>query len=517
MASALAERPVQPSSALWRRLPLSAAQRATTFGVLAFLTSFAGSWIPSFWGDEAASVMSAERPLPSLFAMLHTVDAVHGSYYVFLHFWVDLFGAAPLSVRLPSAIAIGFAAAGTVVLAERLFSRRMAIGTGIVCLLLPRFTYMGAEARSYAFSTAAAVRLTVFLVRLLVLRSTRKLAWFAYGVGFALGVYLFLYLVLLAIVHGVLILTSHRARTAFRHWSAAVALGIVLASPLIGLAIVERHQIAFLGHRHRVTFGLVVFEQWFGNAWLAIPCWSLILLACAAAFRSWRATRSLAGAPDHSGWRGYPSGVVLALLWLVIPTAVLLIGNATLLPMYSNRYLSFCAPAAAIMVAAGIAELPRNWMRATAIVILFALASPVYIAQRTEFGKPGGSDWARVSDVIGRNARPGDAIVFDQGVKASWRPRLAMHLYPEQYKGLDDVALLTPYDQTGGLWDRVAPLTSVRERLAGIVTVWALETTMSDESAANSDLHVLQHDGFSIARKITVHRTIVYEFTRSTP
>lgn len=517
MVNALADRPAPLTAALGTRQPLTTARRAAAFGVLAFLVSFAGSWIPSFWGDEAASVMSAERPLPSLFAMLRTVDAVHGSYYLLLHFWIDLFGAGPLSVRLPSAIAVGLAAAGTVVLAEWLFSRRIAIITGVVCALLPRFTYMGAEARSYALSTAAAVWLTVLLVRLLIRRNTRRLAWLGYGVGLALCIYLFLYLVLLAIVHGILVLTTYRARTVLRRWSAATALGIVLAGPLIAFAIGERHQIEFLAHRHRVSFGLVVFGQWFGGAWLGILCWALILVACAAAARSWWTTRNLPKSPAVSGWRGYPSGMVLLLCWLVAPTTILLVGNAGLQPMYTNRYLSFCAPAAAILVALGIAALPRNWARITALLAFVALVVPGYIAQRTEFGKPGGSDWAKVSEVIGQNAKPGDAIVFDQSVKASWRPRLAMHLYPDDYKGLDDVALLTPFDQTSGLWDAVAPLATVQERLATVSKVWALETTLSHESAANSDLHVLERDGFGVAQRIRINRTIIYEFTRSTP
>ena len=75
------------------------------------LASFAGSWVPSLWGDETVSIMSAERSLPSLFSALGHIDAVHGGYYLFLHGWIGLFGASELSVRLPSAIAVGFAAA----------------------------------------------------------------------------------------------------------------------------------------------------------------------------------------------------------------------------------------------------------------------------------------------------------------------------------------------------------------------------------------------------------------------
>ncbi|MEO7148046.1 MAG: glycosyltransferase family 39 protein [Terrimesophilobacter sp.] len=497
----------RPNSQAIRRL-------ASLLGVTGFLVSFAGSWIPSLWGDEAASVMSAERSLPSLFDMVMHVDAVHGTYYLLLHFWVDLFGASPVSVRLPSALAVGFAVAGTVLLANELFSRRVATIAGILSVLLPRFTYMGAEARSYAWSAAAAVLLTYLIVKLVRARSSKKIAWIVYAVGLALGIYLFLYLALLIVVHGVYLLVSRPERHTIRRWTLATLLGVLLSTPIIVVAITQRHQIAFLAHRTRVTVAQIVSGQWFdgrwidghgvnspvlGVSWLAVACWALIAVAVIAAARG------------H--YRRIP--MVLVGAWLVLPTVILLAGNAMLAPMYTNRYLSFCAPAAAILVAAGIAALPRRWMRGAAIVIVLSLVLPGYIAQRTEFGKPGGSDWAAVSAVIGHDARPGDAIVFDNSVKPSWRPRLAMHTYPEDYRGLNDVALLTPFEQTTGLWDSVEPLPQVASRLVGVSRVWALETKGTDQKSAGSDLRVLAADGFTVITEIPIHRTIVYELVRS--
>ncbi|MEO6200451.1 MAG: glycosyltransferase family 39 protein, partial [Cryobacterium sp.] len=134
-------------------------------GLLGFVISFAGSWRPSFWGDEGASVMSAERSLPSLFRMLGNVDAVHGTYYLFLHFWVGLFGSSELSTRLPSAIAVGIATAGTFVLARSLVDERLALVAAVVFAILPRVTYSGTEARSSALATAVAVWSTIILIR----------------------------------------------------------------------------------------------------------------------------------------------------------------------------------------------------------------------------------------------------------------------------------------------------------------------------------------------------------------
>jgi hypothetical protein len=69
---------------------------AAVIGAASSLVVITGSWIPSLWGDEAASIMSANRDWPSLLGMLGTVDVVHGLYYVALGQWIDLAGASSL-------------------------------------------------------------------------------------------------------------------------------------------------------------------------------------------------------------------------------------------------------------------------------------------------------------------------------------------------------------------------------------------------------------------------------------
>ena len=231
MSNALADRPLS--------VPLRAPQGrfhirtlAIAIGVLGWFLTFLGSWIPSFWGDEAASIMSAERPVSTLWMELGRVDAVHGTYYLFLHFWIDLFGASELSVRFPSAVAVGVVVAGTVVLGNMLFDRRAAIIAGLVCILLPRVDYMGAEGRSYAMGTALAVWLTVLLVTMIRRRATGILPWLGYSVLLAVSVYMFLYLALLAIVHGIMLLTSSEGRPLARRWLKASAGAAVLAAPV---------------------------------------------------------------------------------------------------------------------------------------------------------------------------------------------------------------------------------------------------------------------------------------------
>ena len=80
-------------------------------GLAATILCAAFSWVPSLWGDEAATLLSAKRSVGSLFTMLMHVDAVHGVYCLFMHGWIRLAGESPFALRLPSAVADSPAAA----------------------------------------------------------------------------------------------------------------------------------------------------------------------------------------------------------------------------------------------------------------------------------------------------------------------------------------------------------------------------------------------------------------------
>jgi len=482
---------------------------AALLGVVGALLSVIGSWIPAFWGDEAASIMSAERPLATIWRELGRVDAVHGAYYVFLHFWIDAFGASELSVRLPSAIAVGIAVAGTVVLADLLFlrsasARAIAVIAGIVMILLPRVDYMAAEGRSYAIGTAAAVWLTVFFVTLLERRVTRRLPWIAFAVVFAVSIYVFLYLALLAAVYGVALLAARPGRAVIRRWLVAIAGGVVLAAPVIAYALGEHGQISFLAHRNDVTFTRMFVTQWFGNPWLAIACWALIATAVVTLIRS----------------RARPMALLVG--WLVLPMAILVFGNVFIAPMYSIRYLSSSTPAVAILVASGVCALysrgaAAGWIRVAAVLALVGLALPTDVFQRTAFAKDGGSDLRQAALTIGTYAKTGDAVVFDETTRPSRDPRLALRLYPRYFSGLADVTLRTPYTRRSGIWDSVWPVAAVAPTLQAIPRVWDLELTTPGSTVTPANIVALERLGYTISRRIPVHRTVVYELSRETP
>ena len=159
---------------------------ALAVAVFAFVLGVTASWVPSFWYDEVATVYSSRRSYDDLVDLLRGTDAVHGAYYVGMHLWGSVFGFSEFSVRLPSAVAVGVAAAGVVVLASRLSTPRVALLSGVAFALLPRVLWAAVEARGYALTAAAAVWLTIVLI--VALHSRSRWWWVLYAAMLAVSI-----------------------------------------------------------------------------------------------------------------------------------------------------------------------------------------------------------------------------------------------------------------------------------------------------------------------------------------
>jgi mannosyltransferase len=490
---------------------------AVLLGILATAVSAAGSGIPSLWGDEAASVMSAVRPVATLWPVLERVDAVHGVYYLLLHQWVEFFGVSAFSVRFPSALAIGFATAGLVLLANRLGGFRLAVIAGFVFMILPRTTYMGAEARSYALSAAFAVWLTLLLVVMIrrglvtlgehpLHQSRRRITtiagWVLYAATLAVGISIFLYLAFLALAHLAIVLMLRSTRRTMLAWAfaTAAAAGVILTFVLEVIA--QRQQVAFLANRPRVDAPQILIDQWMGNLGFAIVAWGIIVFGLVWAVK-------MARTP---GQRFAPVTMV-GLAWLVIPQ-VLMLALTAVTPLYALRYLSFVTPSLALLLAfplAALTRIPRRaWIAAVLVLALIASAALTYVGQRQPFAKDNGTDFSEISATIGQVSAPGDAVIFDPTIRPSRRPRLAIHLYPEGFTKVTDVLLSRSFDSRSGLWDTQHSITDSAEYFAGIDRVWVVEANFGSVWA----LAELEAQGFVVVQVIPENVSIIYQLER---
>ncbi len=488
-----------------------------SLGIAGTTLSAIGSWIPSLWGDEAASLMSAERSIPSLFTMLGVVDAVHGTYYLGLHAWIGLFGTSPFAIRFPSAIASGLTVAAVMLIASRLGSRRVAVIAGIVCVVLPRVTYMGEEARSYAFSATIAAWLTYLLLEIIARGHPSRRWWIAYAALLSLGTYVFLYTVLFAVVHGVILLSVRTPKDVIRRWAYAVGAAVLSAAPLVVFAILERGQIAYLDNTTQVTFTTLTVSLWFSTTEFAVVAWVLIAVAIFAAVRQWLRWRKSAARGEPRPMTRMPNLMVVALAWLLVPS-VILIGAQFAIAVFTARYLSYCAPAAAILIACGLDWLgQRNrWVLVLGTAVVVGAAVPAYLSQRGPYSK-NNSDWAQISAIIGAHSQQGDAIAFDETVRPSRRPRLALHTYPDGFTKVRDVGLDVPFAQTDVWHDTAFSITMAASlgRLAGVHRVWLVEYGTA-QHPDTYDVADLQRLGYVVSAKFTAHRSVIYEYVDST-
>ena len=486
----------------------SAPAVATALGLVSTVVCVLGSWIPSLWGDEATSVLSAERPLSSLFWMLGRVDAVHGTYYLLMHFWVGAFGPSPLAMRVPSAIAAGLTVAGLVLLATRLVSLRTGIFAGLICLALPRITYMGEEARGYAMSAAVAVWLTYGLVGLLQHPMSSRRRWLLYSVGVAFSAYVFLFSLLLLPAHAITVLAMRNRELVVR-WVRWTALGLVLALPIIGFGFFQRSQIGFLKDRTAATFFNVFVGQWFGNPLAAIICWALIVAAIGFAMVQWRRGRksSIVGVVRR------PSVALLATAWLLAPAATLLTVNFVD-PIYSSRYLTFAVPAAALLIGHLVARVRPIAIPIALTIAIIATSLSTYQSQRTPYAK-NDSDWAAVAAVIHANAKPGDGMMFDEAINPSKRPRLGMRTYPNAYQGLKDISLKTVWWKTDYWSDATWPISQLQRHVGTTTTIWLTEYHAAGSQQADTYGRAeLLSLGFSITKTFNQHSDTIYELQR---
>ncbi len=449
----------------------SAALDPLIVGLLAVAVSLGGAGRPSFWYDEAATISASySRSLGQLWRMLANVDAVHGLYYLLMHGWFQIFPPTEFWSRAPSGLAIGGAAAGVVVLGKQLSSRPVAVASGVFCAILPRTTWAGIEARPYALSMMAAVWLAVLLVR--AARRDNAWLWLSYGVALAMSIVLDTYLALLLLAHFAFIGVFQRGRTVLVRFAITSTVAVFALTPFLMAVFGQARQISWIAPIGRRTLEDVVVQQYFERS----PPFALLsALVIGAAIVLW-ASRSarLAEADRHL--------LILAVAWLAMPTALILMWSALVHSIYTPRYLSFTAPAMALVLGVCVAAVAVKPWTTAALVGLFAIAAvPNYLlAQRNPYAKYG-MDYSQVADLITARAAPGDCLLVNDTVTfmpAPMRPLLAAR--PDAYRKLIDLTLWQRATDRNDVFDTNLIPEVVAQPLSHCGVVWII--TQADQS-----------------------------------
>jgi len=437
--------------------------------VLAAVISGAWASRPSLWFDEGATISaSASRTLPELWKLLGHIDAVHGLYYLLMHGWFTIFPPTEFWSRVPSALAIGAAAAGVTVFTKQFVpGRATAVCAGAVFAILPRTTWAGIEARSYAFAAAAAVWLTVLLVA--AVRQNRPRPWLSYALALMLSILLNLNLVLLVLVYAAmlpLVAPKHSRKSPAIWWAVSSAAAIGLMTPFIVFAHGQVGQVNWI---YPVSWHYafdIIHRQYFDHS-VAFAVLTGVLIVAAALAR-------LKGAPAPAG--DIRSLLLACAAWIVIPTGLIVVYSAISEPIYYPRYLIFTAPAMAVVMAVCIVTIARKPRPIAGVVLLFAVAAlPNYLfTQRWPYAKEGW-DYSQVADLISSHAAPGDCLMVDNTVP--WRPgpiRAVLATRPAAFRSLIDVERGGYGPKVGWLWDGHVAVWLTTAKINKCSTIWTI-------------------------------------------
>jgi mannosyltransferase len=504
------------------RLDRRDAVAAVSYGLVGTTLALVASWSVSLWTDEAATVTSATRSVSELWKLVQGVDAVHGVYYLLMHYWVHFFGISPFALRLPSALVVGVAAAAVYFLARLLLTRRIALFATAVFVVIPRVTWMGIEARSFALSAALAVLMTLVMV----LAFRRTAWWFAYAPLAALGIAVNIYVALLLVAHAVSVVILSGWSTRWR-WLVASVVGVVLASPVVVLAASERNQIGNTRVGVVELLRRVAVNQWFlgetptgvhvksgdPGLWasaaviLAVVCWPLMVVAIARV----RSTTNIV-------LRRRGSYVWILVPWLVLPTAIVGAYSLVASPMYNPRYFTFCIAAAAMLIGIGLAAVPWRWVQLALVAALIVAVIPIYVSQRGVYAKSG-ADWASVAAYVDERKGTRDGVYFsplsatdDNVIERT--TRLIETSYPEDFRGLRDLTFLTSGANDGTLRGTSMSLEQGLGRLEGLETVWVIRRNDYPEDKRDAEAQLLLDQGFDEGTSWTGPLDSVTAYTR---
>lgn len=509
-----------------------------TIGALGVLLGAAFAWVPSLWYDEGATVTSAQRTWPQLWAELHNVDLVHGLYYALMHVWFWLVGYTPFTLRFPSALAIGVAAALVVALGRRLGGARLGVVAGLVFLALPRVQWAGSEGRPYATITALSACLT--LVGLTAVRRTRTGRsahwWAAYGLLALVSVTFNVYLSLAVVAHAVVLLWTALARrrelrdaamslrgrapagpmvgrSVLLRWAVTAVIAAVVASPFVLHVAEQSKQVGWISGLGARTIPQVFATAWFGgsSAYAALA-WGLLALGVVGAV--WQAHRRSPSVRALVRMQAVRVALPLAL----VPTAALVLATGLGEHLYSPKYASLSLPFVAILMALGITLVrPRRWL-AVAVAALLVASVPTAVAVKEPRSKQD-STWAQAASIIA--AARSSAPDADEGVvfgSVYGHPGTTADIirisYPWAFGGMTDLGVRKNGAESGVLWNQTGDIaTTVPARLGDIDTVFFVGgTSRNVEPEATA---VLAEHGFTVEHHWKTGTVIITEYVRA--
>jgi mannosyltransferase len=407
-----------------------------------------------FHPDEAVTLGVAHRSVDDIVRLAGNIDGVIAPYYLFMHFWIRLFGDSEAAMRIPSIVAIAAGVGLTTILGKRLFNERVGFLAGLILAIVPGISYYAQTARAYGFTLFAGALCSLALLRAFDRASRGR--W----IGYALTVTLMAYAhiaaaALLLAAHGVLAaLCWYRDRNrAALGWIVAVAGGLLPAAPLLWVGAREHdRQLSWIPPPTLGSFFPQLGSLMYLDAGVAGLLFGLALAA------RWPRRRNL---------------VFVAVL-AVLPQVVLVLAGLFTniwLPRYHFFALAFLALLAAVALARSVSA------SAGALVLLTLIGLSSQVGMRAPVGQRF-TDYQTMVKIVQDEQRPGDAIAYQHRVEWALRPLFESKLPPAR-RPIDALIAATPA-QAADIFATPCPDTDAC--LRGIDRIWLIYTDYAPQN-----------------------------------
>ncbi len=454
----------------------------------------------SMGNDEVATRYAALLSLGQLKHLLSNVDAVHGTYYAFMHVWVVL-GSSPAVLRVPSLIAMVAGAALIAITGTRLTGSGWAgLFAGVIMALTPSISYYAQTARSYALVLAGVVAATMVLIRVLQAEATGEASgrlrwwWVLYGLLVTLSSYLNEMALLILAAHAVTVLTARYGRRVFEHFLVAAVVSGVLLVPLALLSYRERAAVGWIPRPGIRAVG-TLFHDYFGATTLIAVIIFVFAVAAVLPPRGWQWRQWREGIrgerPEGSVTAWWEHGGIslpsVALPLLVVPAGLLMAESVVIHPLYVDRYVLYGEAGAALLAGAGCyrvgqwlvqqagprlrgAAAKRTLLVAPGVVAcLCALLLNLGPQQRSRVPQRSQFDFGSSSAYVGAHAQPGDGVLF---VNSFYRK--ARYGYPPDFRNTTDFAMAKSPQQAGTFNGTDKALPAVQSLMLTYRRIWVV-------------------------------------------
>ncbi|MCD6289805.1 MAG: glycosyltransferase family 39 protein [Anaerolineae bacterium] len=407
----------------------------------------------SLWRDEVDALRFATQPWPKLLAMFTRPGENGPLFYLLLRPWLAIAGHSEYALRFPSLMMGVLAIPLAMTLAARMrLSRSARISLGLLMATNPYLIWYSQEGKMYALVTTLVLASTLAFVE--ALRRGGAWRWALYWLLTTLCFYVHVLAVLVIPMHMLWFIAGwSSSRRRWRGYAAALA-GLTLPY----LPLVWWQLKLWNSSRFNPGFPFIPLDQ------MAIVLLLAFTRGMQPTFNAWGTTPAvflaLSGLwlkDDRMPHRG--TLITWILLWLLFPPLALF-AISLHVPLFTDRYLIWVAPALWILVAWGASLVARycQWIAWLALGSILALhIQGVGFQVHT----PIKSDFRQAAALVEGAREPGEIVM----------PIMPYIRYTYAYYAGNTTPLVDPpYTNAGATPEQVDA--QMRRLLAGKAGVW---------------------------------------------